>query len=192
VSTAGPPLVPFTDKIVALDRAFADAGIPYAFGGAIALAYYATPRATVDIDINVFVPVERSGAVLALLADLGASPLDEEQAKRLARDGQARVGWETTPLDLFFAYDPLHASCLERRRSVSFGRGGDTIFILAAEDLTIFKVIFDRDKDWRDLREMLFALEDAFDAAYARDWLHRILPEGDARRERLETVLRGS
>ena len=31
----------------------ADEGIPYAVGGALALAYYAAPRATVDVDINV-------------------------------------------------------------------------------------------------------------------------------------------
>jgi len=190
VSTAAPPRIPFTEKIVALDRAFAEAGVPYAFGGAIALAYYAAPRATVDIDVNVFVPVERSDAVLALLASLGVSPLDAAQAERLARDGQARARWETTPLDLFFSYDALHESCLARRRRVPFGRGGDTIRILAAEDLAIFKVLFDREKDWRDLREVLFALGGDFDAGYAREWLARILPEDDTRRRRFEDALR--
>jgi hypothetical protein len=42
------------EKIVAIDEALAE--IPHAFGGALALAYYAEPRATVDIDINVFIP----------------------------------------------------------------------------------------------------------------------------------------
>jgi hypothetical protein len=43
------------EKVVAIDRALDD--VPHAFGGALALAYYAEPRATVDIDLNVFVPV---------------------------------------------------------------------------------------------------------------------------------------
>ena len=49
-------------------RAIADAleerGIGYAIGGAIALGYYAVPRATVDVDVNVFV------AAIACYAEL--------------------------------------------------------------------------------------------------------------------------
>ena len=41
------------EKIVAIGRALEAADIPHAFGGAQALAYYATPRATHDIDLNV-------------------------------------------------------------------------------------------------------------------------------------------
>jgi len=40
------------EKVVAIDSALT--GLPHAFGGALALAYYAEPRATVDIDVNVF------------------------------------------------------------------------------------------------------------------------------------------
>ena len=46
----------FDEKIVAIEGALALADIPHAFGGANALAYYGTPRATADIDLNVFVP----------------------------------------------------------------------------------------------------------------------------------------
>jgi hypothetical protein len=44
------------EKILAVGDALSRAGIPHAFGGALALAYYATPRATIDIDLNVFLP----------------------------------------------------------------------------------------------------------------------------------------
>ncbi len=42
-------------RVLAIDHALSS--IPHAFGGALALAYYAEPRATIDIDLNVFVPV---------------------------------------------------------------------------------------------------------------------------------------
>lgn len=42
-------------KVIEVDRALRVAGIGHAFGGAIALAYCAQPRATKDIDINVAV-----------------------------------------------------------------------------------------------------------------------------------------
>jgi hypothetical protein len=41
-------------KVMRIAQALEQAQIPYAFGGAIALAYYAAPRGTEDIDINVF------------------------------------------------------------------------------------------------------------------------------------------
>jgi hypothetical protein len=176
------------EKVLLLEEAFARARIPHAFGGALALAYYATPRATVDIDVNVFVRSERAGEVLEALRRLGAEPPSAAESARLEREEQLRVHWEGTPLDLFFAYDALHESCLERRRRVPFGEG-DAIHVLSAEDLLVFKALFDRAKDWRDIDEMLFALGDELDAAYARGWLERIAGADDPRTRRLEQAL---
>ena len=60
-----------SDKVEAIHRALSQAKIPHAFGGALALAYYTEPRATIDIDINVFVTPSEGGAVQAALAPLG-------------------------------------------------------------------------------------------------------------------------
>jgi len=78
---------------------------------------------------------------------------------------------------------------MERARRAPFG-DGETIPVLSAEDLAIFKTVFDRPKDWRDLRELLFALAGGFDAEYALGWLRRILPEEDERVRRFEALLR--
>jgi hypothetical protein len=177
------------EKILAVADALARAGIPHAFGGALALAYYATPRATIDIDLNLFVPTSEAERVLAALTPLGVTPPSPEERDVLEQRGQARLFWEHTPLDLFFAYDPLHDHCMARARRAPFG-DGETIPVLSAEDLAIFKTIFDRAKDWRDLRELLFALAGGFDAEYALGWLRRILPEDDERLRRFEALLR--
>ncbi|HKJ24815.1 MAG TPA: hypothetical protein VKB65_08350 [Myxococcota bacterium] len=176
------------EKVLRLEEGCRARGIPHAFGGALALAYYATPRATIDIDLNVFVAVERADEVLDLLAALGADPLSEAERPRLVRDGQARVRWAGTPVDLFFAYDALHASCLERRRRMPFG-DGDAIHVLSAEDLLVFKAVFDREKDWRDLEELAFALGPELDGAYASGWLERIVGESDPRFARVAALL---
>jgi hypothetical protein len=178
------------EKILAIHGAFGAARIPHAFGGALALAYWATPRATQDIDVNVFVSGEQAEAVLAALAKLGVSEPPPEERRALAARGQLRCRWEHVPIDLFFAYDPLHESCRARSLPVPFGAGA-TIPILSAEDLAIFKVLFDRAKDWRDLAELLFALGPDFDASYALGWLRRILEPDDARLARFEALWRG-
>jgi hypothetical protein len=177
-----------SEKVLLIEEGLRQRGVPHAFGGALALAYYATPRATIDIDVNVFVGVERAGEVLGLLETLGAQPLGAHEREQLRRDEQARVRWDATPVDLFFSYDALHDSCLERRRRVPFG-DGDAIHVLAPEDLLIFKTLFARDKDWRDVEELVYAMDDQLDAAYARDWLVRIVGDRDPRYLRLCALL---
>jgi hypothetical protein len=185
---SGAPLL--DEKVIALERALEGGRLPHAFGGALALAYYATPRGTVDIDLNVFVPAERAGPVLELLGGLGVATRGEAALREIAERGQVRLRFGGTPVDLFFSYDPLHESAMRRRRRVPFG-DGVSISILSAEDLAVFKAIFDRAKDWSDLREMLFAQGAGFDAEYALHWLRRILPPDDARRARFEALLSG-
>lgn len=176
------------EKILSIDARLEAARLPHAFGGALALAYYATPRATIDIDVNVFVDADRSDEVFGVLAPLGVERPDAREAERLRRDGQARVRWGRTPIDLFFAYDPFHEACLARRRIVPFGEG-ETIHVLSAEDLVVFKSIFDRDKDWRDIDELVFAMDDDLDAVWILDWLERIVGRDDARWARASSAL---
>ena len=169
-----------SEKVLLIEATLHTTRIPHAFGGAIALAYYATPRATIDIDVNVFVESDRADDVLAALGRLGAEEPTEAEAVRLHRDGQTRIRWESTPIDLFFSHDAFHGACQERRRAFPFGEG-ETIHVLAAEDLVIFKAIFDRDKDWRDIAEMVFAMADELDAEWIERWLDRIVGREDER-----------
>lgn len=175
------------EQIVAIENAFVAAGIPHAFGGAQALAYYGSVRATHDIDVNVFVSADQAERVLSVLGALGARVEGEAPRVQIARDGQTRIRWEGTPIDLFFAYDPLHESSLERRRKVDFY--GDPIHILSGEDLILYKATFDRDKDWEDIAGMIYAGPERLDFGYVRQFLERIDSEGRARLARLERLI---
>jgi hypothetical protein len=184
-SSAEPSL---SQKVLLIEAALQAARIPHAFGGAIALAYYATPRATIDIDVNAFVESGRSDEVLGALGRLGAQAPSDSESVRLQRDGQARIHWGSTPIDLFFSYDAFHDACMERRRALPFGEG-ETIHILSPEDLVVFKVIFDREKDWRDIDELVFAMADELDAAWIESWALRILGKEDERFARCTRAL---
>ncbi len=182
-----------SEKLLLIEAGLQTARIPHAFGGAIALAYYATPRATIDIDVNVFIDIERAETVLALLERLGANRPTKREAVRLRRDGQVRIHWGRTPVDLFFSYDAYHDACMERRRALPFGRSADgrveTIHVLSAEDLVVFKAIFDREKDWRDISEVAFAASDDLDLAWIEEWLDRIVGRDDPRYRRCKEAL---
>src|SRR5262249_6982840 len=128
------------ERVVALEVALA--GIPHAFGGALALAYYAEPRATIDIDLNVFVPADRYDEVAVPLRARGVDAGAPEAKAAVEHDGQTRVMWDETPIDLFFAYDAFHDAAAAGSRAVPFA--DTTISILGPEYLVVCKVVFNR------------------------------------------------
>lgn len=126
-------------------------GIDHAFGGALALAWCTEQaRGTVDIDVNVFVPPPRADEVLAALPTEIVATDDERQL--LVHDGQVRVRWGTTPVDLFLSTTDFHEGAAARVRWEPFA--GSQLPFLACDDLAVFKAFFNRTKDWADLEAM--------------------------------------
>lgn len=169
------------ERVLAIDLAFAD--IPHAFGGALALAYHAEPRATRDIDVNVFVPYSAASEALGPLALLGADVAGAEG--RAERDGQVRVMWDTTPIDLFFSYDPFHDAADSGAITVDFA--GERIRVLSATHLTVCKAVFDRPKDWVDIDAMR-AADASIDVTEVVRWVGRICGDRDRRFDRVVAV----
>ena len=171
-------------KVLEVDRVLDAATIPHAFGGAIALAYYAEPRATVDIDVNVFVSTDHSREVLSALAGLGVKV--EGADAEIARSDQCRTRWGSNPVDLFFADLALHAAMQRAMRRVPFARG--EIPILAPEHLMVCKALFNRSKDWLDIEQMLIAVSDLRTEEVWR-WMDDIAGEDDGRTQRLRSMV---
>jgi len=174
------------ERLLALHAALDRRRIPHAFGGAIALAYRTLdPRGTSDIDVNVFVPAADAQRVLeALPSGVAHEP---GSLAAIARDGQTRVWWDETPLDLFFNSLPVHDDAARNREFVPFE--GQRIPVLGPIELAVFKVMFDRTRDWADIEAMLAA--GALDVEAVRRALATLLDSGDPRFHRLaETVRR--
>ncbi len=170
------------DKILAIAGALH--GVPHAFGGALALAYHAEPRSTVDIDVNVFLPPDRADEVLEPLGRLGVDVGDA--AEGIEQQGQARVMWGPTPIDLFFSYDRFHDAAAAASVEVPFA--DRTIRVLSPEHLAVCKVVFDRPKDWVDIQTMLDQGTHV-DPAEVLRWVGRIAGDDDPRYDRIATVL---
>lgn len=171
------------DKVMAIHAALDAAGLPHAIGGALALAYHGEPRTTVDIDVNVFVPPSEATAVGAALGALGVS-LDH--LSTVERDGQTRLWWGRTPVDLFFAYDAVHHTMAEGVEVVRFA--DIDLPILGAEDLVFCKAVFDRPKDWIDIDQVLLGAGPRFDLDRVRRLLDRIVGPSDPRRLHLDEL----
>jgi hypothetical protein len=171
------------EKIVAIHGRLEAAKVPHAIGGALALAYYAEPRATADVDVNVFVPTDRWPAVRDALEPLGVDV--DADLTALQRDGQVRLWWGRNAVDLFFSYDEFHATMRRAARRVPFGDA--TLPILSPEHLAVCKAMFDRSKDWLDIEQILVAT-DPIDLPEIESWLERMTGDGDPRLAKLEEI----
>jgi hypothetical protein len=142
------------ERLLAVHRALDAAGLPHAFGGAIALAYCTgEPRGTRDLDVNIFVPAARAHEALdALPGTVSVSDSDTATARD---SGQVRVWWDDTPVDVFLNLHAFHDELPSRVATVPFE--GDRIPVLDCTDLVVFKALFDRTKDWADIEEMVAA-----------------------------------
>lgn len=167
---------PLPEKVVAIHRQLDAAKVPHAIGGALALAYYAEPRVTVDIDVNVFVATDRWPQVREALAPLGVDVTLDLAV--LERDGQVRLWWGRNAVDLFFSNDEFHEEMQRGARRVPFGQA--TLSILSAEHLAVCKALFDRPKDWLDIEQMLVAT-DPIDLGEIERLLERMVGADDAR-----------
>lgn len=142
------------DQLLAIHDALDTARIPHAIGGAIALGYCTLePRGTRDVDVNVFTGPEHARDVFAALPEgVEFSGVNLEQAER---EGQVRLRWGITPVDLFMSVLPFHDHVAKHVRMVPFE--GHTIPVLSCTGLTVFKAMFDRPRDWVDIEAMVEA-----------------------------------
>jgi len=145
------PMLTFTQRIIVLHEALKAAGVPHAFGGALALAWCTgRPRATIDIDINIFVGLHDADEALDGLPE--GIEVGDAARRALAYDGQTRLWWDHVPVDLFFNTTPFHDDAVLRVRHESFA--GHRLPFLSCRDIAVFKVFFDRTQDWADLERM--------------------------------------
>ena len=98
-----------------------------------------------------FVPTDRAGDVLDALPDsVTVTAINREQ---LAQEGQARIWWEDTPIDIFLDVLSFHREVAKSVRHVSFM---DRIIpVLGCTALAVFKAMFDRTRDWADIEAMV-------------------------------------
>ncbi len=176
---------------MAIHEALERAGFDHAVGGALALGYHVEePRATSDIDVNVSADPARPQALFASLPS--GVQWTEVDLERAERDGQVRLFWPRqhdvgppTPVDLFLPQHELHAVVAARAEWVPML---DTrVPILSATDLTIFKSLFSRPKDWVDIEALLrFGKVDVPDVLR---WLSDIIGSDDERVSRLSALV---
>ena len=173
------------DKIVTISQTLRGHSVPHAFGGALALAWCTEQaRGTIDIDVNVFVEPAAADAVLASLPAEIISTAD--QRAELGREGQVRLWWGTTPVDIFLNTTEFHAQAAVRANHQEFN--GEDVPFLSCTDLAVFKAFYNRTKDWADIEAMIEM--HTLDVDRVIGVLTRYLGSDDKRVKRFLTLVR--
>jgi hypothetical protein len=175
-------------RLVAVHNSLDEAGLDHAVGGALALARHVyPPRGTVDIDLNLTADPREPSRILSALPSQVL--IHRGAAEQIRSVNQVRLWWRSaeldTPIDLFLPASPVyHRLVVERAQPALFL--GAEIKVLTATDLMVFKMLFDRRKDWADIESLIRA--DAGDPIEAADWVAQIVGPADPRLAKLQDI----
>jgi len=147
-------------------------GVPYMVIGGMANAVWGSPRSTVDIDITVLLDPPQARAILNTLG-----------AAYTARTGNPEAFVARTrvlplrhaggvQIDLIFALLPFEDEAV--RRAISVNVGGVPVRFCTPEDLVLHKIVSERDRDRKDVEEILRRRRETLDRDYLDPRIHEL------------------
>lgn len=144
--------------------------VPYMVIGGIANLVWGLPRATIDVDVTVWVAEDDIPGLLSSIADqfkiLVKDPLQFIQQTRVL-PVQVPDGFRA---DIIFALLPYEQSAIER--SVGQVIHGVQVQICSPEDLIIHKIISERPQDLQDVKGIVHQVGSRLDRGYLDPFVH--------------------
>lgn len=167
--------------------ALEDCGLRYMLIGGLAVAATGEPRATLDVDVSVWVEPEKSRAIVdCLCGRLHALPANPQEFVEKRRVLPVVTSMKVRA-DIVFASLPLELEAIQR--AVVQPIAGRMIPVASIEDLLLMKLISEREKDLADARALLRRFGNSLDLGYLMPKLEE-LAEALAQPDIVETVWR--
>lgn len=138
--------------------------------GGFAVNYYGAPRATGDIDISLLVSSNNIKNFLAALQK-GKFVLHPREIVTLMNISNHFLLFDpsnTYRIDCWIPKTNFELQALKRRKKVRLA--GKNIYLPAAEDLILFKLIAGRAKDHEDLKWIINRQKSKLDKKYLKFW----------------------
>jgi hypothetical protein len=170
-----------------LAKALEQQGQEYAFGGAIALGFWAEPRSTVDVDLTLFSPPEKPTECVCLLQAIGCEVAVPQALESLKEHGFCRAKHGGLRVDVFLPIVPFYQEARKRRARVKLE--GQEIQVWSADVLAVFKMMFFRPKDLVDLQRILEVQRDKLDRSWIRAELEELYGRRDPRLSRWDELV---
>lgn len=132
-------------------RLFNKHKVRYCIVGAFAVAFYAVPRYTKDLDLHIEASKENAQRILKSLKEFGFSRVGLE-AKDFSRPGKTiQLGYEPVRIDLVTSIDGVSFDqAWKNRKRGNYGK--QKVFFISLEDLIKNKKASGRPQDRADLK----------------------------------------
>ena len=171
----------FVRQVIAAVEA---AGVTYMIGGAVAAWAWGEPRATLDLDLIVNIPLEVVGQLSKELEKRDMLVPEEIIRDNILED---RADLPINAIHMHSGYkadlyplregDELRASAFDRRQKIDLGEPLGEVFLHSPEDLIIYKLWFysisQQTKHIRDITSIVMTLGDELDFNYIENWVNK-------------------
>jgi len=137
--------------------------IPYMVIGGVANLVWGVPRATLDIDVTVWVRPDREAGLIQELSR-SFSALPEAPARFVEETRVLPLRVEGFKVDVLFGELPYEEQAIRRARSVELA--GRRVRVCSPEDLVVHKIVSERPRDLDDVRSLLAKRGKELDRAY--------------------------
>jgi hypothetical protein len=171
----------FVRQVIAAVEA---AGVTYMIGGAVAAWAWGEPRATLDLDLIVNIPLEVVGQLSKELEKRDMLVPEEIIRDNILED---RADLPINAIHMHSGYkadlyplregDVLRTSAFDRRQKIDLGEPLGEVFLHSPEDLIIYKLWFysisQQTKHIRDITSIVMTLGDELDFNYIENWVNK-------------------
>jgi hypothetical protein len=171
----------FVRQVIAAVEA---AGVAYMVGGAVAAWAWGEPRATLDLDLVVNIPLEAVGQLskelekkdMLVPKEIILDNILEDQADPPINAIHMHSGYKADLYPLREG-DELRTSAFERRQKIDLGDPLGEVYLHSPEDLIIYKLwyysISQQTKHIRDITSIVMTLGDEMDFNYIENWVKK-------------------
>jgi hypothetical protein len=171
----------FVRQVIAAVEA---AGVSYMIGGAIAAWAWGEPRATLDLDLVVNIPLDAAGQLSKELEKRDMLVPEEIILDNILED---RVDLPINAIHMHSGYkadlyplregDELRSSAFDRRQKIDLGETLGEVYLHSPEDLIIYKLWFystsQQTKHIRDITSIVMTLGNELDFNYIENWVNK-------------------
>ena len=177
-------IVGYEDFVRHVIAAVEAAGVVYMIGGAVAAWAWGEPRATLDLDLVVNIPLAAVGQLSKELEKRDMLVPEEIIRNNILED---RADLPINAIHMHSGYkadlypwregDELRTSAFDRRQKVDMGEQIGEVYLHSPEDLIIYKLWFynisQQTKHIRDITSIVMTLGNELDFNYIENWVNK-------------------
>jgi hypothetical protein len=177
-------IISYQDFVRLVIQALEAADVQYMIGGAVAAWAWGEPRATLDLDVVVNIPIESVNRLskelekrdMLVPADILLDNILETRADLPINAIHMHSGCKADLYPLREG-DELRTSAFERRQKIDLGEPLGEVYLHSPEDLIIYKLWYfclsQQTKHIRDITSIVLTLGDQLDYPYIESWVDK-------------------